>query len=116
MMDLFYRNVPPRYKEFAPQQSQGGPVRACVCLVSQGKSGCGRTATMASPAPMPVRSGWSLFPGAPQYKAAPAWQSQTCGDDTPPGAQTQTAAACAATEEPEDVVICEEPTSEIHIW
>lgn len=114
MMDLFYRNVPPRYKELAPQQGQGGRFRACVCLVSRGKPGCTRTATMTPPAPMPARSGWSLFPATPQYKSAPVWQSQTCGDDTPPDAQTASPAS-AASQEAEDV-ICEEAAPEIHIW
>jgi hypothetical protein len=114
MFDLFNRNAPPRYKEFAPQQPQSGRVRACVCVVSGGTPSCPRTVAKSSPAPMVARSGWSLFPSAPQYKAAPAWQSQPSGDPTPCGAQT-VAAPSAATEEAEDV-ICEEAAPQIHIW
>ena len=114
MLNLFYRSAPPSYKAFAPKQPQSGRVRACVCVVSGGGPACPRAATMVSPSPMVGRTGWSLFPVAPQYKAAPAWQSQTCGDDTPPDAQTVSPAS-AAGEEAEEV-ICEDAAPQIHIW
>ena len=114
MLDLLYRSAPPSYKEFAPQPQSGGRVRACVCVVSRGRRGCGQTAMMGAPAPVAPRGWWSLFSATPQYKAAPAYQSQTCGDDdTPPDAQTATASA--SPEEAEEV-ICDDAGAQIHIW
>lgn len=115
MLDLFYRSAPPSYKEFAPQPQAGGRVRACVCLVSRGRPRCGQTAMIGAPAPVAPRGWFALFSATPQYKAAPAYQSQTCGDDddTPPGAQTATASA--SPEEAEEV-ICDDEGAQIHVW